>query len=147
MSIFASDTTVTIPIPSDPSHSVTLRKLTGRDIERAQGEHLNATVAGRSPRGWAGIFHASLAKGTATEADAQKALSDPLAGFDRFTIVRAGLKGWTFKKDEKPVPVNDETVSDLDDDALEFFAVEIMRLTKPGLFLTDEERKAAQKNG
>ncbi len=150
MSIFASETTRTLEVPGDAPHTVTIRKLTGADVERAQGEHLNATIAGRSPRGWAAQFQALVAKGIATDVDATKALADPLAGYDRLTIVRAGLTAWTYTvtKDgkEAPRPVT-ESVVDLDDETLEFIAIEIMRLTKPGLFLTDEEREAARKNG
>ncbi len=140
MSIFASETTRTLEVPGDAPHTVTIRKLTGADVERAQGEHLNATIAGRSPRGWAAQFQALIAKGIATDVDAAKALGDPLAGYDRLMIVRAGLTAWTY---DKPLTA----VADLDDEALEFVAIEIMRLTKPGLFLTDEEREAARKNG
>ena len=36
MSIFASQTRSTLPLPCDPPHTVTLQKLTGADLERAQ---------------------------------------------------------------------------------------------------------------
>jgi hypothetical protein len=142
MSMFASETTETLALPFDAPHTVTIQKLTGADIEKAQAEHLNATVAGRSPRGWAGLFQNALRTGTATLADAEKAQRDPLAGYDRSTIVRCGLKAWTYARE-----LDAKAVADIDDDALEFLALAIMKLTKPWLFQTEEEAEAAQKNG
>jgi hypothetical protein len=150
MSIFASDHSKTIPVPSDEPHTVTIQRLPGRVVERAQSEHLSAFQGGRSPRGWAAIFQRSLTQGIATAAEAEKAIADPLAGYDRLTIVRGGLKAWSYVQGEgdkqTPKPVTPETIADLDDEALEYFAVEIMRLTKPGLFQTPAEREAARKN-
>jgi hypothetical protein len=148
MSIFASDHTKTIAVPFDAPHTVTIQRLQGRVVERAQAEHLSAFQAGRSPRGWAALFQRSLVKGIATDGDAQKAISDPLAGYDRLTIVRGGLKSWSYTDgDEKPKPVTSQAIEDLDDEALEYFAVEIMRLTKPALFQTPDEAEAGRKNG
>lgn len=62
---------------------------------------------------------------------------------DRLTaLVRAGLKTWTVD-----APLTPETIDDLDGEALNHFATEIMRLTKPALFQTTEEAEAEQKNG
>lgn len=152
MSIFASETTATIPLPFDAPHTVTIRKLTGRDVELAQAAHLKDFVGANSPRGWPAIFKSALAVGTAVDADARHALTDPLVGYDRLAIVRAGLTGWSYTAaDDKgvqvPRQVTPAAVADLDDEALEFLAVEIMRLTKPSLFQTAEEREASRKNG
>jgi hypothetical protein len=141
MSIFASDTATTIPIPFDAPHTATIGKLTGRQLELAQAAHLKDFIGGNSPRGWPAIFKKAVAAGTALESDARHTLEDPLIGYDRMTIVRNGLKGWSYF--EKSLP---SAVEDLDDEALEFFAIEIMRITKPGLFLSREEREAARKN-
>lgn len=146
--MFASDSRRTVPVPFAAPHTVTIQKLSGREVERAQAEHLAAFQGNRSPRGWAAIFQRALETGAATDQDAQRALVDPLNGYDRFTVVECGLKGWSFTSaDGTAKPLTPEAVRDLDDEALEFIAVEVMRLTKPGLFLTAEEREAAQKNG
>lgn len=152
MSIFASETTTTIPLPFDAPHTVTIQQLTGRDVELAQAAHLRDFVGANSPRGWPAKFKLALATGTAVESDAQKMLNDPLVGYDRLTVARGGLKGWSYtikndKGDDVPKPVTPKAVEDLNDDALEFVAIEIMKLTKPSLFLTDEEKQAARKNG
>lgn len=148
MSIFASETTATVSLPFDAPHTVTVQKLTGRDLERAQADHMSDFVAGRSPRGWAALFQRAIREGTATVAQLAEGQRDPLAGFDRSALVRGGLKAWTYtiERDGKTVP-RPIDVDDLDDEALEFIALEIMKLTRPWLFLTDEEAEAARKNG
>lgn len=138
MSIFAADTTATWPIPSDPTQTVTIRKLTGRELDRAQQEHLSALVSGRPARGWASVFTRAIKDGVSTDAVVPH---DPLNGFDRFTVIKSGLTGWTY-----PKPVTPEIIETLDDDAVEFLATEILRLTKPSLFQTVAEQEGAQKN-
>lgn len=140
MSIFASDSTATVDLPFDAPHTVTIQKLTGRDLERAQAEHLAAFTSGRSPRGWQALFQKAIREGTATPALLEQGQRDPLAGLDRTAVVRGGLTGWSYEK-----PVSPEAIADIDDEALEFLATEIMRLTKPGLFLTEEEAVAQKK--
>jgi hypothetical protein len=83
-----------------------------------------------------------MADGLATALDAAKAISDPLAGYDRLSLAQSGVKAWSYDK-----PVTPATVADVDDDALEFFATAVLKLTKPGLFQTPEEREADRKNG
>jgi hypothetical protein len=145
MSIFASrSTSDPIPIPGvDPPATCTVRKLTGRELDTAQGDHLRATIAGRfAAHGWAAVFQRQLKAGLATDADAQQVLDDPLSGYDRHAIVKAGLLTWTI-----PEPaLSPEAIEDLEDDALEWFAVEIMKRTKPRLFQTADEAEIAQKN-
>ncbi len=86
-------------------------------------------------------------------------LRDPLTGFDRFAVVRAGLMGWSY---DAPITVDGKTpgaapvvpgtpkpydpIDDLSDPMVEFIATEIMRRTKPALFQTEEERAAERKN-
>ncbi len=142
-SIFASQTTDTVPIPFAAPHTATLRKLTGRELDKAQEVHLKNTIAGRwASHGWAAVFQRQLEKGIATNADAEKLLRDPLNGYDRHTLVNAGLIAWSF-----PEPaLAPAAIDDLDDDALDWFAREILQRTKPSLFQTEDEREAARKN-
>jgi len=140
--MFASLTQQTLLLPFDPPHSVTIRKLTGREVERAQGEHLKGLISGsRSSRGWAEAFQRNLAKGTPGAVAA--VLADPLNGFDRSTILACGLLGWS----HPTPPFSLAAIDDLDDDAAEFIARAILQLTKPALFLTveaaQEEKKTA----
>ncbi len=151
---FASHSKVTVEVPGDPTQTVTYRKLTGLEVEQAQSEHLKGIIAGRSARGWSAAFQRVLAKG-ATDADAAAVVADPLTGYDRLAIVRAGLVDWSY-----PLPVQSQSitrtgdtvmsavdyVADLDDETLEWLAREILKLTKPGLFQTPDEAEAVRKN-
>lgn len=150
-SIFASYYTATLPIPTDPDHTITIQKLSGRAIEQAQFTHLQNTVAGRPARGWAAMFQQALKNGTATDHDAQKALDDPLNGFDRLAIAKAGIRGWSYTEQNADgvtvkKPVTPQAIEDIDDETLEWAAREIMRLTRPALFETEETQGTAQKN-
>ena len=147
MSIFASHTTRTFPIPFDAPHTVTLQKLSGRELEAAQLEHLSGVATGRG-RNWATTFLSLAKAGLATDRDARKVLDDPLSGYDRIALARAGVKAWSYvDADGKPIAVTPAAIDDLDDEALEFVATEALRLTKPGLFQTAEEQETARKNG
>lgn len=141
MSIFASETTDTLPILSDPPQTVTIRKLTGREIEQAQLNDLKRVTSGQTGRGWAAVFQARKAQGIATNEDATRVLTDPLGGYDRYTVIKTGIVSWSYAK-----PIEDETLNDLDDDAIEFFALAIMRLSKPALFLSREEVEVEKKS-
>lgn len=147
MSIFASHTQKTLPITADPPHTVTFQKLSGKQLEAVQFAHMLGVQTGRG-RNWVTKFMQLASAGQATEADAQRVINDPLSGYDRISMVRAGVKSWSYTTDKgKPKPVDDAAIADLEDETLEEWATEILRLTKPGLFLTPEEAEAAQKNG
>lgn len=142
MSIFASRTQATIPLTLDEPHTITIRKLTGRELERAQADNMKNVVAGRDGRTWSTSLRKVLANSLSSEADVKVAVADPLNGLDRFTVILAGLISWTYEE-----PVSVATVDDLDDDAAEFIARAVMRLTKPALFQTEAEQETARKNG
>lgn len=132
MSIFASDTQQTIPIDLDPPHTVTIRKLRGGEYEQAQAEGLK-----RSARSWAERLQVALNTGRLAELKAE--VNDPLFGLDRASVIKGGLVAWTYHDGAPPTA---KEVDDLDDDAMEWCARAIMRLTKPALFIGAE---AAQK--
>lgn len=135
MSIFASQTTITIPIPFDVPHTVTIRKLTGREVEQAQAADA-LLVAKGAARTWAARFQRMVTTG---DPKAMESLHDPLVGFDRTSIIKAGLLSWSYKEDPKTA------ITDLDDEATEFLAQQILKLTKPALFVTGEAVEDAQK--
>lgn len=143
MSMFASRSTETIPIPFDPGQTVTVRKLTGRELDQAQEAHLRSTIAGRwSAHGWAATFQRQVATGTATAADAERVLRDPLNGYDRHALVKAGVVAWSLAEPA----LSPEAIDDLGDDELDFFAVEVLKRSKPSLFLTPESSETERKN-
>ena len=139
MSIFASQS-VSDPIamPFDPPHTVTVRNLTGRDIEAAQEAH-RTTLASGSARSWAVTFRRAIEKG-ASDPDVLNAIRDPLTGYDRYALVRSGLVSWSYDR-----PIGPEAIDDLDDEAVDFIATEILRRTKPALFHATEEAALAEK--
>ena len=157
---FASQTqSDPILLPFDPPHTVIVRKLTGREIEAAQEAH-RGTLASGSARSWAVTFRRMLEKG-ASDPDVLKAIADPLTGYDRFALVRSGLVAWSYPQSVTPIAAKAEikgkpgapaieasdAIEDLDDEALDFIATEVLRLTKPHLFhATVEDAEVAQKN-
>ena len=138
---FASHVTEIVALPFDPPHTATIQKLSGKDLDAAQYAHMVGVATGRG-RNWATRFLSLAGAGVATEADAVKVLSDPLSGFDRLALVKSGVKAWSYDA----VPVTAEAVEDLDDEALEFLASSVLKLTKPALFQSAEDREASKKN-
>lgn len=134
MGVFASQTTATQPFPMDPDQSATVRQLTGRELEAAQEAHRTSIATG-SARAWAATFRRMLTKG-ASDPDVVQAIADPLTGFDRFSLVRAGLVSWSY-----PDPPTPAAIDDLTDEAVDFLALAILRLTKPALFADAEEAR------
>jgi hypothetical protein len=163
MSIFASDTTETFEVPFDPPHTVTIRKLTGKKLMKAQKAFFNELIAEVQSRGGARVqkdIEQLFEKGTKTAEEIAKVKADPLNGYDKHALIAAGLASWTYPKSLEPVAVTEKTadgrevtvmvvpaIEDLDDEAVEFFATEVLRLTKPSLFLTADAAKADRKNG
>jgi hypothetical protein len=147
MSIFASRTTKTIPIPFDPPHTVTIMKLTGRTLAKADREADFAAQEYVTRMGGA-AFRQQLEEATKNTADAaiKAAQRNPLNAFDRTVLLHGGVKAWTYVEDDgTPIPVTPATIDDLDPEAGDFFAEQILRLTKPSLFLSYDEAAADQK--
>lgn len=141
---FASKVTKTIPIPFDPPHEVTLRKLSGRHLQKARDAFMAEMFRGIQERGGANVQKEMAALWDNPEAKQQieTAQTDPLAGLDKYTLARLGIERWSYDE-----PVSEQAVDDLDDEAVAFFATETMRLTKPALFQTKDEQEADRKNG
>lgn len=125
-----------IPLPFDDGQWVRVRKLTGRQHEAAQASHRADFVRGEK---WAGVFRDALSQGVSSTL-VQQAIADPLTGYDRYSLVSAGLVAWSYDK-----PIDNDAIDDLDDDAVEFIAREVLRLTKPGLFIETVEAAEEEK--
>ncbi len=94
MSIFASKTSAIVAIPFDLPQTVTIRKLTGKEIEAAQVQH-RAGVAAVRPSAWSAYFRRVLTT-TSPDGEVRKAIADPLNGYDRHELVKAGLTATTW---------------------------------------------------
>lgn len=144
--MFASLTTNIVTVPGEQPVMVTIHKLSGKDHDAAQFAHMSGVMTGRG-RNWAQRFMQLAASGRASEADANRILADPLSGYDRLTLAKCGIVGWScVDAAGQPVPVTEKAIDDLEDEPLELLASEILKLTKPGLFQTPAEAEAAQKN-
>lgn len=146
MSVFTSRVTRTVSIPHDPEHSVTYRKLAPRHLEAAAKvaqlqaiETFKAMGAAEVMKQIEGLDLGAI--GAAAGAATAAAVSDPMNGFDRATLIEKGVLAWTYDVPPKP-----EHFEDLDDETQEFLAREVLKLAKPSLFQTPSEQEAAQKN-
>ncbi len=162
MSIFSSRTVKTLPIPFDAPHEVTIRKLSGAHLDKAHDVWTTDLYLGVKARGGSVVqkdvqklFEKPDAK---TDAEVAAVAKDPLNGLDLYEVMAAGIVSWTYPESLKREPIeaidpfgNKVTVlrilalDDLDAEARDFFAREIMRLTKPALFEDTEAAKATQK--
>lgn len=134
-----------IPLPFDEGQWIQVRTLTGRQHEAAQEAHRAGYVTGDK---WAGFFRAAAIDPTSEQV--QRILSDPLTGYDRYTLVREGLAAWSYSAaiNRKEPPAEEyDAIRDLKDDAIDFIAREVLKLAKPGLFVVaSEEAEAVRKN-
>lgn len=134
---FAKLITQVLEVPDDAGQTITIQKLTGRAVERAQAIAAEKTVNGRG-------FATKVAKALEAAKDGSQValdaiLRDPLNGYDRMAVLHAGIVGWSYD-----VPCTAEHIDQLDDERSEFVALEILKLTKPHLF---EGAEVAQKKG
>jgi len=158
---FASRVVVTLPIPFDLPHEVTIRKLAGRHLERARNAFMTGLFLDVQARGGAAVQKdmQTLFKKDDEDADAvaekvKAAEADPLNGFDTYVLAQGGIVAWSYPESLMPertvegdsILMRVRAIDDLDEDAVRWFATEIMRLTKPSLFQTKSEAEADRKN-
>lgn len=128
MSIFASRSLKVVPIPWDDPHTVTIQKLPGRHLGKAQQEKQIAAQAFVTRMG-GDAFRQQLA-GLGDPADVAdrvaRAQADPLNSYDRGAVLQKGIKAWTYDE-----PVTPETIDDLSEDAADYLARAILDLTLP----------------
>lgn len=144
MSIFTSLVSETLPVPGGSAHTVTIRKLAPKHLAEARKVAQQAAVADmqqmRAALG-AAFDDALKAADTSGAASAAKAV-DPLLAYDRVTLMQHGVTAWTLAQ-----PLGREAFEDLDDDAQDWLAGAILRLSKPSLYQTPEQQAEAQGNG
>ena len=158
---FASRVVVTLPIPFDLPHEVTIRKLAGRHLERARNAFMTGLFLDVQARGGAAVQKdmQTLFKKDDEDADAvaekvKAAEADPLNGFDTYVLAQGGIVAWSYPESLMPertvegdsILMRVRAIDDLDEDAVRWFATEVMRLTKPSLFQTKAEAEADRKN-
>jgi hypothetical protein len=196
VSIFASRVTKTIPIPFDPPNDVTIQRLAGRHLGEAMLENQLHSIDTFRQMGGA-KFQKELNEirseppakddGSVKTPSPTPPVADPLAGYDKYVLMKHGIVSWSYDESLKPELVNDEeselfaeavrkfadlvdkkgkltdvtlslsesmkksrvaikAIEDLTDEAADFFAREILKLSKPALFQTADENEAETKN-
>lgn len=113
---FASRNVKTLPIPFDPPHEVTLQKLAGRHLEKAETaaqakwiESMDAKGGIKKQREILRAYEDDKPKDVTPEPEPEKDKAvDPLAGLDPYTVCRFGIKSWTYEESLKPEPVEDD---------------------------------------
>jgi len=151
MSIFASRVTDTIPFRADGvDYEVTIQKLAGRHLGKAQQAFLNDLVRGIHERGGAAVQKdlREVLDSENAKAGIAAVKADPLNGYDKHTLILYGVKSWTYPE---PIPADLDAkralFDDLDADYVDVLATAVLKLTKPSLFQEEEEAAAATKNG
>jgi hypothetical protein len=141
---FASLTTTTLEVPFDPPHTVTIRRLSGRHLAKAREASQTASIENLKRLGGAAFQRELSALGSDEDRARQLAdfAADPLNAYDRYELMKRGIVAWSYEQ-----PVSDEAIEDLSEEAVEYFAREILRLSKPRLFQTAEEAEVARGEG
>lgn len=142
---FVDRTEAIVSIPFVEGATITVRALTGRELERAQAAQVQNVRNGLTARGASAAFE-RLISGKFSEDDLGAVQADPLRDVDRLCVVRDGLLGCSLIESLERTPERDP-IGELTDEALEFVAREVMRRTKPERFQTAEEQQESRKNG
>lgn len=140
MSAFTNKVTKTLDaIPGEPGATAVIRKLAPRHLEAAAKEAQRRSIAEVKEMGVG--FLKELR--TLSDKDVKEASErDPLLTFDAPTLIEKGVTSWTLSE-ELTAP----NIADLDDDAQDYLAREILKLSRPKLFMTVEQKEADRKNG
>lgn len=135
--MFASRTTETFPLPSDPAIAITVRKLSW--LQRQDARRQSVQASARDLMGMGGAEMLKQFKALETDepkgAPVPAAPVDPLATHDMLTVLVCGIVAWGV-----PEPITKDTVSDLDPDDAECIARKILNLSLPKV-ATETDRK------
>lgn len=126
--MFASRITKVVALPSDPSVSVTIRKLSFLQQRGAQQISQQESARNLIAMGGAAFMDewAKFSKPDPAAAPVVEAPRDPLLTHDLLTVLVSGVAAWSVA-----ASVNKETLADLGQDDAEFLAREILALSAP----------------
>lgn len=133
--MFASRITKTIITPSDPPYEVTIRRLSGRKLEKAQ---LGVMIAGADllrQLGGGQILKEISALGgedAVRRAAADQAERDPAQRYDKTEVLKAGIVSWRVPgapDAEAHVPTESE-IEDLEDETRDVAFLAILVLSR-----------------
>jgi hypothetical protein len=145
MSVFTSLVTDVVPIPHDPPHTVTIRKLAPKHLQAARKAALMDSITEMKAIGGP-AFVKELQSLTADDPEAVKReiagrAQNPLRGVDTVTLLERGIVAWTYECERSR-----ETFEDLDEPTMDLLATAILKLAKPDLFVTAEQAEGERKN-
>lgn len=106
----------TLPIPHEPGQSMDLRLLSWTQLEKARAARLRAAVQTAEALGEALLRRLPERNGADSAAEAE-ADADPLAPYDRLTLLKMGVVRWTYD-----TPVSEDALADLDETTAEWAA-------------------------
>jgi hypothetical protein len=124
--MFASRITNTVTLPSDPSVTVTIRKLSWLQRQAAQQESQAKSSRALIAMGGAAVLEELRKMDTGAEAPKAPAHADPLLTHDQLTVLVSGIKAWSV-----PEPVTREHIEDLEPADAEHLARAILELSLP----------------
>lgn len=143
----------TLPIPHEPGESMTLRQLGWLDLSHAEEVRSNAALKNLQTMGaelFTQLQSTSLAQAESAAATATEA--DPLAKYDKRTLLIRGVIGWSYREpvnpldnpddpsvEKRPVPVTEDAIDSLDAATADWAAREIAGL---GGRLTERQSEA-----
>lgn len=120
--MFASQTTTTVTLPSDPSVTVTIGRLTW--LQARDAKNVSQRESMKSVAAMGGMKAIKELQEDSTPG-APAADPDPYLLHDPLTVLVCGVKGWSV-----PAPVSLDTLSDLGEEDAEFLARSILALGK-----------------
>lgn len=136
---FTSLCTMVLAVPGTDDQSVTIRMLAPEHLEQAAKAQQRKVLHELREMGGASVLKEF--QELATGPSAMPGASDPLLLYDRVTLLEKGIIAWTYAPE-----ITRAVCADLNDETAGFLAREILKFSKPSLFLTAAEAEAAQKN-
>ena len=143
MSVFAKLRTATLnQVPGAPTAVVEIHGLSPRSLQLAAQEHQRQAMAAFKEAKASASVDFDAVDPEAVKAYQTQMAKNPLLSYDAATLIEKGVTAWSFEL--PPVP---EHIAELDEDVRDYIADQILRLSKPSLYRTEEEQEADRKNG
>ena len=131
--MFASDVTKEIITPSEPSYTVTIRRLSGRKLQRAHMATMREAGAVVADVGGKEVFDTLKAMGGEESARKRSAEEVPAdRRFDRTQVLRDGIVSWSAERQ-----VDKAAIDDLEQETADMLFREILTLSRVTLTAAD----------
>lgn len=144
MSVFAKLRTATLnQVPGAPDAFVEIHGLSPRSLQLAAQEHQRQAMAAfKEAKAMSAAVDFDAVDPEAVKAYQTQMAKNPLLSYDAATLIEKGVTAWSFE-----LPPTPESIEELDEDVRDYIADQILRLSKPSLYRTDEEQETDRKNG